>query len=218
MTIFNDEERKAGTLILSQFKMFNEASAFFAQYIDPVFFNGFDNYFKQIAERKNWVGEYEFNKKSCIWFSPKNWQLTVNEEKTKEWKYWFETYYLLDDEIDYRLSMLTNTSSKQSMFGIRFTVNSGWIGGNRCLNEFSKNISDHHINQLQKLGLTHQGKGNFFIPLKLEIEQIAACWEEFASFSIEHDVFKPIDELMDKLEKSSTIFDEIFSTVNPAQE
>lgn len=214
MTIFNDEERKAGTLILSQFKMFNEASVFFAQYIDPVFFKGFDNYFKQIAERKNWVGEYEFNKKSCIWFSPKNWQLTVNEEKIEEWKYWFETYYLPDDEIDYRLSMLTNTSSKQSMFGIRFTVNSGWIGGNKYLKEFSKEISNHHINQLQELDFINQGKGNFFLPLKLNIERVAACWEEHAAFPIEHDVFNPIDELMHKLEQSTAIFDEIFASAN----
>ncbi|MCW2482732.1 hypothetical protein J5224_27050, partial [Candidatus Symbiopectobacterium sp. NZEC135] len=96
MTSSTKEERLAGTLILSQFKMFNEAVVVFEKQIEPAFWKGFDRCIQRFIKDNGWEGEVGFVPKGYCWLAPKAWKLEGGD-----WKYWFETHTRGDDSVDY---------------------------------------------------------------------------------------------------------------------
>lgn len=210
MTKFNEEERNAGTLILSKFKMFNESVAFFEQYIDSAFWKGFDASIKKLIDNYEWTGKVNFSENEYIWFSPKHWLL---DPKTKDCKYWFQSYLTPNEGLDYYLSVITHTSTEQVRFGIQFTINSHWIGGAAALKNYCNNLDKELLDQILELGFENQGKGNFFLPINLDLNLIIECWKNYGEFPHTDEAFAPLEELIKKIEKSIPILDKLFSSV-----
>ncbi|CDG16851.1 hypothetical protein [Xenorhabdus doucetiae] len=209
MTLYNEKERQAGAMILSQLKMFNEAVVVFENQVDPAFWKGFDKCIDHFLKDNGWVGEAKFEQKESCWLSPKNWETEVDS-----WKYWFETHFTECEENDYYLAIITNTGIEQAEFGLMFKMNAGYFGGQKKLNAYTNGITQEYRDQLIKMGFDDRGKGNFFLPVTLDANQLAECWQEYGAFPEDNDVFSPLRDALEKLRQSSIIFDAIFSSSN----
>lgn len=207
MTHYNDAERQAGVLILSQFKMFNEATVLFEQQIEPAFSKGFDQCVLAFIKNNNWGGEAEFTKKGYLWCGPLGWLIA-----DKEWKYWFETHFTVSEGNDFYLAVMTNTHTESGIFGFQFALNAGWFGGAKKLNAYASNIPEEYRKKLESLTFVDQGKGKFFLPVTLDVNQLTECWQENGEFPAEHEVFTPLRDALDRLRQSAAIFDAIFSS------
>lgn len=209
MAKFNEAERQAGTLMLSNLKMFNEAVVAFEQYIDPEFWKGFDLCTERFKNENSWTGNTGMTQKDYLWLAPQHW--AVNAE-TNTYKYWFENHLTTGEGVDYSLAVLTQSQTEQGAFGFQFKLNSSWFGGTRKMIAYINNAAQDYRTQLITLGFEDQGKGNFFLPVKLDLSQVTECWKEYGAFPVEHEVFTPLQQALEKLVKSVAIFDELFSS------
>lgn len=207
MTQYNDAERQAGTLILSQLKMFNEAVVVFEEHIDPAFWKGFDQCIERFTKANNWCGEAEFAQKESVWLAPPSWSIEANT-----CKYWFENHVTVSKDVDFLLAVMTNTKTEQGEFGFQFKLNADWFGGTRKLNAYANSVDQTYRTQLVALGFDDQGKGNFFLPVILDSKRLAECWQEYGAFPEDHDVFNPLRNTLGILLQSIAIFDAIFSS------
>ncbi|HCT3785149.1 MULTISPECIES: hypothetical protein [Morganellaceae] len=206
MTKFNDIERQAGTLMLSNLKMFNEAVVTFEQYIDPAFWKGFDLCVERFKKENNWAGEIGMAQKDYLWLAPSSWVI-----ETDNCKYWFENDSITSEDGNYYIALLTQSHIGQGAFGFKFKLAPSWFGGTRKMNTYINSTDQKYRTQLVELGFQDQGKGNFFLPLTLDINQMAECWKEHGAFPTEHEVFIPLHHSLEKLAKSVAIFDSTFS-------
>lgn len=206
MAKFNDIERQAGTLILSNLKMFNEAVVAFEKYINPAFWKGFDLCVERFKKENNWAGKIEMAQKDYLWLAPPDWVI-----EDDECKYWFENDVTTSEGRDFYLAVLTQSHTEQGAFGFQFKLSTGWLGGTRKINAYLNSTDQKYRTQLVELGFEDQGKGNFFLPVRLDINQIADCWKEHGAFPTEHEVFIPLHHTLEKLTKFVTIFDATFS-------
>lgn len=210
MPKFNDIERQAGTLMLSNLKMFNEAVVAYEEYIDPAFWKGFDLCVELFKKENNWAGEIELTQKDYLWLAPLDWAIKAEDN---DYKYWFSKHLTTAEDVDYYLAVLTQTHTEQGAFGFQFRLNSSWFGGSRKMNAYLNNTNQEYRTQLVNLGFEDQGKGNFFLPIILDIRQVADCWKEYGAFPAEHEVFIPLHHALEKLVKSVAIFDSVFSAL-----
>ncbi|MFT8209968.1 MAG: hypothetical protein ACMZI0_03900 [Symbiopectobacterium sp.] len=127
----NKEERLAGTLILSQFKMFNEAVVVFEKQIEPAFWKGFDQCIHRFIKDNGWEGEVGFVQKGYCWLAPKAWKL-----EDDDWKYWFETHTAGGDGVDYSLETIAGLGTEQVEFGFCFEIRARHFGGTKKLSAY----------------------------------------------------------------------------------
>ena len=215
MTKLNEIERQAGTLMLSNLKMFNEAAVVFEKHIEPAFWKGFDLYTERFKEENSWSGKTGMTQKEYLWLAPPHW--AINAE-TNTYKYWFENHLTTSEGRDYYLAVLTQSHTEQGAFGFQFKLNPSWFGGTRKMHDYLNNTAQKHRTSLVTLGFKDQRKGNFFLPIKLDINQVVDCWKEYGEFPVEHEVFTPLQQALEKLIKSAAIFDEFFSSFDAESE
>jgi len=213
MTQYNNVERQAGTLILSEFRMFNESVVFFEKHIEPAFWKGFDHCVERFIKVNNWKGEAEFAQKEYVWFAPSGWGIEADN-----YKYWFENHVTTHDGDDFLLAVISNTHTEQGELGFQFTLNSDWFGGPKKRNAYVNNMAQHHRENLVNLGFDDHGKGYFFLPVSINAHQLAECWSEFGAFPDDHDVFAPLRDSLEILRQSADTFDAIFASVTHTED
>ena len=185
MTYYNDEERQAGALLLSQLKMFNQAAVVFENQIEPAFIKAFDQCVKQCVLANGWY---------------------VSEDKCK---CWFENYQTDSRVEDYFLAVLTHNATEKTAFGFRLALDNSIYGGVRNLKHYVNEKTRPVLEKLAAMGFEDHGKGNFFIPLYLDGGQLSECWLEYGKFPPEHTLFDPLKEVLAKLKEAVPLFDEI---------
>ncbi|EKN4146359.1 TPA: hypothetical protein PXN30_002062 [Yersinia enterocolitica] len=205
MAQYNDAERQAGTLILSDLKMFNEAVVFFEQHIIFAFWKGFDQCVERFIKANNWVGSSNYELREYLWLAHPAWVI-----EDDDCKYWFENYSSVSKGNDYSLAVITGSGTEQGEFGFQFKLNPSCFGGTKKLNAYVNTILQEYREQLVNLGFIDQGKGNFFLPITLDSNQLAECWKESGAFPEEHEVFIPLRNALNKLLQSTDIFDAVF--------
>lgn len=208
MSLLNNEERQAGTLLLSQFKMFNEAVVVFEQQIDPAIWKGIDLCAAAFIKERGWEGETDIAESGTFWFAPKAW--IVDEE----YKYFYESFSTSSDETDYELARLTGCGTKQEQFGFRFLPSKAIFGPDKKLRTIASTIDQASRIALGKLKFQDLGKGAFFLPVTLDLALLAECWQENGEFPSDHELFVPLRSALETLEKAVPIFDAIFAAAN----
>lgn len=204
MTYYNDEERQAGALLLSQLKMFNQAAVVFENQITPAFWKGFDQRVKQFVMVNNWRGESDIEEDDVLWIAPTSWH-----ESGDKCKCWFENYQTNCREEDYLLAVLTGNATEKTAFGFRLALDTSIYGGVPNLKRYKNDTTLPVLEMLKEMGFEDHGKGNFFIPLQLDIRQLSECWLEYGKFSAEHPLFDPLADVLARLKDSIPLFDEI---------
>lgn len=192
------EDFKAGALILSQFKMFNEAMILHSNVIEPSFFEGLGQCIESFCDKQSWSGNFDRNEAN-IWLAPEGF----DSEKS-----WFE----LDStggENDYWLALFFGVPTQPGEAGFSFTVDPKSFGGKNAWNAHCKTISQDKINQLNELGFQNRGKGSFFLPVRLDCTALAETYGEYGEFTKDDECFAPLYAALEKLKASVPIFDEI---------
>jgi len=208
MSPLNNEERQAGTLLLSQFKMFNEAVVVFEQQIDPAIWKGIDLCAAAFIKARGWGGETDYAESGTFWFAPKTWRVD------EEYKYFYESLSTSSDEVDYELALLTGCGTRQEQFGFRFLPSKAIFGPDRRLKAIASNIDQAVRIELSKFKFQDLGKGAFFLPVTLDLALMAECWQENGEFPADHELFAPLRCALETLEKAVPIFDAIFAAAN----
>ncbi|WP_313112398.1 hypothetical protein [Pseudescherichia sp.] len=207
MSPLNNEERQAGTLLLSQFKMFNEAVVVFEQQIDPAIWKGIDLCAAEFIKARGWEGETDIAESGIFWFAPKAW---MTDDAV--YKYFYESFSNRSDEVDYELALLTGCGTEQGQFGFRFLPSKAIFGPDKKLKAIASNIDQASRIALSKF--QDLGKGAFFLPVTLDLALMAACWQENGEFPPDHELFAPLRSALETLEKAVPIFDAIFAAAN----
>lgn len=204
MNQFNNEERQAGVLILSNLKMFNEAQVYFTEYIDPAFWQGFDSCVERFIKDKGWTGEANFKENAYCKLAQPDWDSESNK-----------CYYEITDtgtEENYYLAIMCNMGTEQGRLGFQFYLDNKYFGGINKIKKSTHSIQ-RYSNQLKSLGFIDQGKCSYFIPIILDANLLAECWKENGSFPENHEVFSPLKDVLEKLYKSAEIIDNICATL-----
>jgi len=202
-------DRKAGQLILSQLKMLNESIFLLEETIEPAILEGIDASVESFAEKHDWVGEYTLATDDDCWLAPKTW-ISNPEDEDPEYKAWF-AIDCIDGDKDYWVSLFCEAAAQGGRAGFRFTINSDILGGKNAWNAYAKKIPQELISKLTELGFQNLGKGNFFLPVKLDSEALGNSFLEYGKFSNDDDSFAPLLDAMEKLKKAAPIFDQIIS-------
>lgn len=208
MSPLNSEERQAGTLLLSQFKMFNEAVVVFEQQIDPAIWKGIDLCAAAFIKARGWEGETDIAESGAFWFAPKAWRVD------EEYKYFYESFFTSQNDTDYGLALLTGCATRQGQFGFRFLPSKAIFGPDRRLKAIASNIDQASRIALSKLTFQDLGKGAFFLPVRLDLALMAECWQENGEFPPDHALFAPLRSALEILETAKPIFEAIFVATN----
>mgnify|MGYP001032623891 CR=1 FL=1 len=207
MAFLNEEERQAGTLLLTQFALFNQATVVFEQQIEPAFWKGFDLCVSRLANSLDWDEDADYENKEACWLSPKSWLV-----EPRTYKYWFECHSTVREGYDYQLALLLGCGTEEGEFGFKFILSDKYFGGVKKRNLYlSQHLTAERVEKLNQLGFRDITQGTFFLPLALDPALIAACWQENGAFPHDHEVFAPLREALNKLEQAVAIFDEIFA-------
>ncbi len=209
MSPLNNEERQAGTLLLSQFKMFNEAAVYFEQHIDPAIWKGIDLCASEFIKKRGWGGEADYARSGNFWFAPKEWLADDTD-----YKYFYESFFVRSDKKDYELALLTGCRGEQAQFGFRFHLSRAIFGPDKKLRAIASTIDQACRIALSKLKFQDLGKGAFFLPVTLDPNMMAECWQENGGFPPDHELFTPLHSALETLEEAVPIFDAIFAAAN----
>jgi hypothetical protein len=209
------DEKKAGSLILNQLGMFNEAVIFFGNTVEPAILAAFDKVVENFANERNWDGEFDLegDDNEC-WLSPSGWKISEPGKDTEENKAWFEVDSRSDNE-DYWTALFCRQASAGGEAGFVFNVNHKKFNGKNAWNAYSSNIDSDLITELDKNGFKNLGKGKFFLPIHLNADKLVAAWEKCGNEKlddfVEDECFEPLNDALEKLESTWEVFDKIIN-------
>ncbi|HEM7507719.1 TPA: hypothetical protein U2J54_000689 [Providencia rettgeri] len=208
MNKYSDAERQAGKQLLSQLKMFNEAVVYFDQHIEPAFWKSFDKCIDRFIKNNKLAGDADYENKQYCWLAKNDWVI-----ENDNYRYWFGTRTTVDEELDYTLAVLTGQGIEQGNFGFEFKLNAAHFGGARKLTSYNNSISKKYNEdkkKLIKMGFEDQGKGNYFLPIIIDLKLLEDCWGLNGEFPVEDDVFSPLRNALETLLESTEILDTMF--------
>lgn len=208
------DERKAGALILSNLGMFNEAAILFENVVEPTILEAIDFSVKAFTkENDNWEGEFGLaDEDNDCWLAPAAWN-TAESKDDDCYKAWFDID-LINDDGDYWTALFCKQGSEGGEAGFMFNVDPRSFGGKNSWNSYIKNIDSNMVTKLEKSGFKHQGKGKFFLPVHLDVNEIKAAWEKYGDENTENfaeDCLEPLSLALQTIQDNLVIFDEIMN-------
>ncbi len=208
------EDKKAGQLILSQLKMFNEAAVLFEQVVEPAILKGIDETVESFAEENDWEGEYEMESNEDCWVAPKIWIINPAEEDP-DFKAWFQVGYI-DNNGDYSTAMFCDVATQGGRAGFLFEIDASAFDGKNAWNACAKKIPQEHISNLTALGFQNRNKGSFFLPVTLDNQTLANSFLEYGELTEDDDSFAPLLAALEILKQAVPIFDQIMQNCSAA--
>ncbi len=202
-----DDFIRAGSAILNDLALFNQATTFLEENIDPVIRTAVGDTVKEWMERKNWQGDWDGSDTFtdiALW--PSAWK---EGEDLPFARFRFDYH---DEDATNSFEIADLFGSGQTEFGFRFLPQHSWFGGKLAWNAFAKTITKQ-IDPLAKAGWLHEGKGVFFRPVTLTAEHVTSAWEN-KDWS---EALKPLTAALDGLESDQALFDSVLYKANPKQ-
>lgn len=204
-----DTSRTAGALILSDLALFNQAVVLFEKEVQPEILKQLNEKVLEWATQNNWVANYSWTGDMTeIWIAPESWNAADNgEEIDLIARFWLD--YLNDETSSYQLADLCGVGEVEVGFWLNVSYDK--FGGKTRWNNATRNIPEHIGTELQKLGFYDEGKGLYFIPLRLDAARIASAWEN----EDYEEVLVPVTAVLDRLKEAKDSFDAILSLARP---
>lgn len=205
------ESRKAGSIILANLAMFNEAVVLFENEIQPQFLLELDKAIESWTKEQEWFGQFEehTDDNGQTWLLPQEWL----DDKAEDENYVqarFTLGFSNGDSNAYYLADLCNVG--QDEMGFIFQVKYGEFGGKTAWNKFAKSVPISIVESLRGLGFNDYGKGVFFIPIKLNPSLLASAWEN----EDYEELMQPVIVVLENIKQSVAIFNELFSLAKQA--
>lgn len=201
------DTRKAGTLILENLAMFNEAVVLYENVIHVEILEELDNVIQHWAKESTWESQtiWHTDMGSPVWVAPSGWNAS-GENNEGSAKAWFALWYLDEDATNsYIAADLCGVG--QAEMGFWFEAHHPTFGGKTLWNAFAKTIPNDMAKKIAEFGFTDQGKGTYFLPVKLQHKEMASAWdnEDYA------ECFKPIVSALETLKSSQSVFDDLLA-------
>lgn len=204
------ESRKAGSVILANLAMFDEAAILFENEIQPQILQELDKTIESWAKEQEWLGAFdEHMENGQTWLFPQEWHDDNTEEEDSA-KAWFALGFNHGEGNSYDLADLCGVG--QDEMGFIFRVKYGEFGGKTAWGRFTKSLPMPILVSLQNLGFNDCGKGVFFMPIKLNPSLLAAAWEN----EDYEEIMRPVIMVLENIQQSVTVFNEIFSLAKEA--
>lgn len=209
MSTISGEAKQAGQLILSGLRQFNQAAVLFESYIEPAFGKSVELIVEAFVREVYWDGDLNWDKGEH-WFASKTWK--SNEEQLAT----FFDYVTAEGEQDYWLAVVTGQGIAQGEWGYRFAPKRANFGGTQNFNRWMRDHGSSLTSPLVELGFRDEGKGEFFLPVRFDLEQLAACWLEYGEFREDHELFKPLTAALETMKQSILYFDHLLEKASKA--
>jgi hypothetical protein len=194
------ESRKAGSVILGNFTLFNESVMYFESAIQPKFLEAFDNVVKVFSEQENWFGGVNFKEEEDSWFALPSWNMGTLEDY--DHLAWMAVDYphSSEDAGSYKLADLCGVGRT---LGFCFHIQHKCFGGVRKWNNFYlKAASDFQL-ALADLGFSELKNGEFFIPITLDLQKVVQAWDDEAY----DEAMQSVIDVLEKIKQAMPIFD-----------
>ncbi len=195
---------KAGSVVLENFTLFNEAVMYFESAVQPKFLEAFDSVVSSFIEQEKWFGNADFKEEQDSWFALPSWNMgTVEDYDHMIWMA-VDYPYSSESEVDgtYKLADLCGIGCA---IGFSLNIQYRCFGGVRKWNDFYTKVSADFQGRLADLGFSELKKGEFFIPLQLDLQQIVQAWEVQAF----EEAMQPVISALESVKKAMPIFDEL---------
>lgn len=193
--------RKAGTMILENLEMFNEAVILYKTKIHTEVGEELNTVIENWAKECNWKVEDAWGSAGeCIAVAPPDWDIERS---------WFELYYLDESEISESSFMIADLCGVgENKFVFQFKVEYRSFGGRTEWNRIFRSVPNEITKKISNCGFSYKnGIGDYYLPVSIDCKKLAIAWneEDYA------DVFEPITVVLDKLKNSKTHFDDLLT-------
>jgi hypothetical protein len=195
---------KAGSLILENIAMFNEAAILLEQQVQTKIFEEFQNIVQKWMIENDCDGKMEWVGEENLWFSPKKWELTSDERNFSPAIFWFhyeekgttDSYYIAD-----------LCGCGQTRLGFYFEKNDSIkspVWRSAC-------VPADALRELELFGFTKYSTagGRWFLPITLENGKLASAYEN----DDYDEVMEPLRQGLDAIHNALPIFDEIINNL-----
>jgi hypothetical protein len=209
-----NNETNAGALILSQLGHFCEAQRLMEREITPKFYEAIDQLTESYCDSQRWVGVFELADDDDCWLAPSEWNLADRKKPTC-----IATFKIdcIEDDDDYWLALFCGVGGKSGKAGFKFSVNYSHFGGVRKCEKLFAQFDPETVKELTTLEFKQQGKWEFFLPIRLDSDQLALAWKaadgagatDLSRRLSEDDSLGPIREALGNLKKSIPLFNTI---------
>ncbi|HKK14162.1 MAG TPA: hypothetical protein VKA14_05820 [Gammaproteobacteria bacterium] len=189
----------AGTLILKDMEMFNEA-AMLMEKIEVDIFRYLDETIAAWVNEHGWEGEYNSLEGSTS-VAPPSWRIPDLEDCFA----WFEFENANQDGTDsYDVANLCGCGDTE--LGFRFRVEHRIFGGKTPWNNCMKDLPES-ADGLARLEFRDEGKGVWFLPVHIDKDQLALAYEneDYA------EAFTPLLNALGKLKEAVPVLDEVLN-------
>ena len=203
--IMNDP-RKAGSLILNNLGMLNEASLLLEVQIEVEVFRNIQEEIEAWLDESGWHGQGEWDSE-YMWVSPATWKLDNDNDNDNDlckavFEFDFEKKEPEGSGDSYSLAYFCGYG--QVRVGFRFTPKFEYFGKKKEWTNFCNKSLPAAASGLQKLGFVYD-KGHWFLPVTLSNADLAVAYEgeDYA------EALQPVRRALDQLKKVQPVFDEI---------
>ena len=200
-----DEFTRAGTVILRDLELFNQATVFFEEHVDPAIRSTVSDLVKGWMQTATWQGHADASE----WLSEiQLWPAAWREGEDQPFARFNFDYQDGDATESFQVADLFGVG--QTKFGFRFLPEHSWYGGKSAWNVFAKTLAPQ-IEPLAKAGWLHEGKGVLFRPVALSTDYLVSAWEN-KDWS---HALAPLTAALEALERDQSLFDAIIYRAKP---
>ena len=209
------QNHTAGTLLFKQLKTFNESVVYFEQTLQPALLKAIQDCVEDFCSSgSGWHGHFDFPEEFDCHLAPLHWLIEQGEEEVsfqkQTHKATFEINYI-EDNYDYGSALFCGVGTAGGEAGFMFDCDVKAFGGKhawrRCVRQATS-----QLDQLAKLGFKDLGDGNFFLPVRLNTDDLASTWEESGTFDKDDDCFQPVQDALARIAKAVPVFDALMDS------
>lgn len=183
--------RSAGAILLKDLELFNSTSVYFERDVNTEVLGELGQAMEAWCVEKHWETENldaeQFG--NVTWCAPPLWKSGEEDGYVA----WFDFGYPSDlTGNSYHLANLCGVG--EDRVGFSFQVDHASFGGKSAWNSSIKSPeASMFLEQLSRSGFSHLGKGVYFLPVAISIDEIAQAWEaeDYA------DATKPLTAALD---------------------
>lgn len=201
-------DREAGALLFKQLETFVSSAAYFENVLSPSFCRGVGLCVEAFTEDNDgWEGSFDFAEDGSCWIAPENWKIGGEEGKSIFQAKFHIDYDKGDD--DYWEALFCDVATSGGQAGFMFYVDDyKQYGGKNAWKSCIKNNPDV-VAKIVALGFKNMNNGSFFLPIRLDAEELAKTWGESGGFEKDDDCFLPARHAMEVISNSVTHFDKL---------
>lgn len=214
------QNHTAGTLLFKQLKTFNESVVYFEQDLEPALLEAIQDCVEDFCSSgSGWHGHFDLPNEEDCRLAPLDWLIEQDEEETDEEEVSFlkQTHkaiiyiHCIEDNDDYRSALFCGVGTTGGEAGFMFDCDVKAFGGKNAWKRCVKQATPQ-LDQLAKLGFKNQSNGNFFLPVRLNTDDLASTWQGSGKFEKNDDCFQPVRVALARIAKAVPVFDALMDS------